>query len=159
MAVAGLYCSGTPFTMMGTMTARDKTAESTPPPKRWLTRGVLGIGLASLFSDWGHEAATAILPAFLESLGAPAIALGVIEGVSDGLSSFAKLAGGFVADRPRWRRPTAIVGFLATAVTTFGYAFAQSWPAVLVLRAFGWMGRGSRGPSRDTLLAECVALG
>jgi MFS family permease len=129
------------------------------PPKRWLTRGVLGIGLASLFSDWGHEAATAILPAFLASLGAPAVALGVIEGVSDGLSSFAKLAGGFVADRPRWRRPTGIVGYFATAITTFGYAFAQSWPAVLVLRAFGWMGRGSRGPSRDTLLAECVAPG
>jgi len=130
-----------------------------PSSKRWLTRGVLGIGLASLFSDWGHEAATAILPAFLASLGAPAIALGVIEGISDGLSSFAKLAGGFIADRPRWRRPTGIVGYFATAITTFGYAFAQSWPAVLVLRAFGWLGRGSRGPSRDTLLAECVAPG
>jgi MFS family permease len=128
-----------------------------PSSKRWLTRGVLGIGLASLFSDWGHEAATAILPAFLASLGAPAVALGVIEGVSDGLSSFAKLAGGFIADRPRWRRPTGIVGYFATAITTFGYAFAQSWPAILVLRAFGWMGRGSRGPSRDTLLADCVA--
>lgn len=129
------------------------------PSKRWLTRGVLGIGLASLFSDWGHEAATAILPAFLASLGAPAVALGVIEGVSDGLSSFAKLAGGFIADRPRWRRPTGIVGYFATAITTFGYAFAPSWPAVLALRAFGWMGRGSRGPSRDALLAESVAPG
>ncbi len=132
------------------------TASPSSSSKRWLTRGVLGIGLASLFSDWGHEAATAILPAFLASLGAPAFALGVIEGVSDGLSSFAKLAGGFIADRPRWRRPTGIVGYFATAITTFGYAFAQSWPAVLVLRAFGWMGRGSRGPSRDTLLADCV---
>ncbi len=136
-----------------------ETVNSFGSSKRWLTRGVLGIGLASLFSDWGHEAATAILPAFLASLGAPAVALGVIEGVSDGLSSFAKLAGGFVADRPRWRRPTGIVGYFATAITTFGYAFAQSWPTVLVLRALGWMGRGSRGPSRDTLLAECVAPG
>jgi MFS family permease len=129
------------------------------PSKRWLTRGVLGIGLASLFSDWGHEAATAILPAFLASLGAPAVALGVIEGVSDGLSSFAKLAGGFIADRPRWRRPTGIVGYFATAITTFSYAFAPSWPAVLALRAIGWMGRGGRGPSRDALLAESVAPG
>lgn len=102
--------------------------------KRWLTRGVLGIGLASLFSDWGHEAATAILPAFLASLGAPAVALGVIEGVSDGLSSFSKLAGGRVADRPEWRKPTGIVGYATTAITTFAYSFAQSWPVVLVLR-------------------------
>ena len=132
------------------------TSAAPPPAKRWLTRAVLGIGLASLFSDWGHEAATSLLPAFLASLGAPAVALGVIEGVSDGLSSFAKLAGGWVADRPAWRKPTGIVGYFATAITTFGYAFAQSWPAVLVLRAVGWMGRGSRGPSRDALLADGV---
>lgn len=125
--------------------------------KGWLTRGVFGIGLASLLSDWGHEAATAVLPAFLASLGAPAIALGVIEGVSDGLSSFAKLAGGWIADRPAWRKPTGIVGYLATALSTFAYAFAQSWPFVLVLRALGWIGRGARGPSRDALLADCVA--
>jgi hypothetical protein len=128
-----------------------------PPPQRWLTRGVLGIGLASLFSDWGHEAATAILPAFLASLGAPAFALGVIEGVSDGFSSFAKLAGGWIADRPKLRKPTGIVGYFATGLSTFAYAFAHSWLAVLVMRALGWVGRGSRGPSRDTLLADCVA--
>jgi MFS family permease len=126
---------------------------------RWLRRGVLGIGLASLFSDWGHEAATSILPAFLASLGAPAIALGVIEGVSDGFSSFAKLAGGWIADRPRWRKPTGIIGYLATGLSTFGYAFAHSWPAILVMRALGWVGRGSRGPSRDTLLADSVLPG
>jgi MFS family permease len=124
--------------------------------KSWLTAGVLGIGLASLFSDWGHEAATSLLPAFLTSLGAPAVALGIIEGVSDGLSSFAKLAGGWIADRPAWRKPNGIAGYSATAITTFGYAFARSWPFVLFLRALGWMGRGSRGPSRDALLADAV---
>src|SRR5580693_8363881 len=106
------------------------TASAPPPSKRWLTRGVLGIGLASLFSDWGHEAATAILPAFLATLGAPAYALGVIEGVSDGLSSFAKLAGGWIADRPKWRKPTGVFGYMATGVSTFAYAFAHSWPTI-----------------------------
>jgi len=124
---------------------------------RWLTRGVLGIGLASLFADWGHEAATAILPAFLASLGAPPVALGVIEGVADGASSFAKLAGGWIAQRPAWRKPAGVVGYLATGLSTFGYAFAQSWPFVLLLRSLGWVGRGGRGPSRDTLLADAVA--
>ena len=136
-----------------------EAAIASPPSKRWLTRGVLGIGLTSLFSDWSHEAATAILPGFLASLGAPAAALGIIEGVSDGLSSFAKLAGGFVADYPAWRKPAGILGYLTTALTTFGYAFARSWPVVLLLRGVGWMGRGSRGPARDTLLAASVAQG
>jgi nucleotide-binding universal stress UspA family protein len=39
------------------------------PVRPWLTRGVLAIGLASPFSDLGHEAATAVLPLFLVSLG------------------------------------------------------------------------------------------
>jgi MFS family permease len=130
---------------------------ASPPSNRWLTRGVLGIGLASLFADWGHEAATAILPAFLASLGAPAVALGIIEGVADGLSSFAKLAGGWIADRPAWRKPAGVVGYFVTGLSTFAYAFAHTWPFVLVARAFGWTGRGGRGPSRDTLLMDAVA--
>lgn len=136
-----------------------ETTTASPKSSTWLTRGVFGIGMASLFSDWGHEAATSILPAFLASLGAPAIALGIIEGVSDGLSSFAKLAGGWIADRPPWRKPTGILGYFATGFSTFAYAFAHSWPAILIMRALGWIGRGSRGPSRDTLLADAVAPG
>jgi MFS family permease len=135
------------------------TTETKPAPKSWLTRGVLGIGLASLCSDWGHEAATAVLPAFLASLGAPAFALGVIEGLSDGLSSFAKLAGGWIADRPELRKPTGVIGYLLTGLSTGAYALANSWPAILVIRALGWTSRGIRGASRDVLLTESVAPG
>ena len=62
--------------------------------KSWLNRTVLGVGLTSLLSDWSHEAATAILPAFLALIGAGPAWLGTIEGISDGLSSFAKLLAG-----------------------------------------------------------------
>jgi MFS family permease len=131
----------------------EKSATKQSP---WLTPGVLGIGLASLLSDWGHEAATAILPAFLASMGAPAVALGVIEGVADGLSTFAKLAGGWIADRPHLRKPASVAGYLDTAISTCAYAFVHSWPGVLLLRALGWTGRGN-GPSRDALLTAAVA--
>ena len=47
---------------------------------RWLNRSVLGIGLASLFSDVGHEMATTAMPALLVSLGASSALLGLIEG-------------------------------------------------------------------------------
>src|SRR5580658_238685 len=101
-----------------------------PPPQRWLTRGVLGIGLASLFSDWGHEAATAILPAFLAGLGAPAFALGVIEGVSAGLWSFAKLAGncGYArASVGGARQPLAIARHTACRLRRAGTAVPGVW--------------------------------
>lgn len=96
------------------------------------------------------------MPALLTLIGAPAMALGIIEGVADGLSSFAKLAGGWIADRPAWRKPVAGSGYVVVALTTFAYAFANSWPAVLILRAVGWAGRGAKSPSRDALLADAV---
>ncbi len=130
------------------------------PSKRWLTRGVLGIGLASLFSDWGHEAATAILPVFLASLGAPAVALGIIEGVSDGLSSFAKLAGGFVADHAPMAEADRDHRLLRDGGDDVRLRVrAELAGRAAACAAFGWMGRGSRGPSRDALLADCVAAG
>jgi MFS family permease len=126
-------------------------------PDRWLTRGVVGIGLASLCSDWGHEIGTALLPILLAGLGAPAYALGVIEGVADGLSSFAKLAGGWIADRPALRKPVAMAGYLLTGLSTFTFGFVGSWPQLLASRAIGWVGRGAKGPARDVLLTDAVA--
>ena len=35
---------------------------------QWLNRTVLGIGLASLFSDWSDEIATTAMPAFLATM-------------------------------------------------------------------------------------------
>ena len=47
-------------------------------PKRWLTRGVRSIGLASFFSDSGHEITTSLLPSFVTvTLRSTAGALGV----------------------------------------------------------------------------------
>src|SRR3989442_385659 len=68
--------------------------QNSAPKQSWLNRTVLGVGLTSLFSDWSHETATAVLPAFLAAIGAGPAWLGAIEGIADGLSSFAKLATG-----------------------------------------------------------------
>src|ERR1700691_815279 len=134
------------------------TLSKTPATKsRWLTRGVFGIGLASLWSDWGHAIGTSVLPILLSGVGAPAYALGVIEGVADGVSSFAKLAGGWVADRPYLRKPVAVAGYLLTGLSTFAFGFVGAWPQVLVSRAIGWMGRGIRGPAGAVLLRAQVA--
>ena len=63
------------------------------PADRWLTPGVGGIGTASFLADLGHEIPTALLPSFLTStLGAPAAALGAIEGIADGLAGVGRFA-------------------------------------------------------------------
>jgi MFS family permease len=127
------------------------------PKLRWLNRTVLGIGLASLFSDWSHEIATTVLPAFLAMLGASAAAwLGLIEGVSDGLSSFAKMASGFYTDKLQRRKPIAVIGYLVTALGTASFGLATSAWHVLIARSLAWFGRGVRTPIRKALLAASV---
>src|SRR5437870_13646491 len=79
---------------------------------RWLNRTVLGIGLASLFSDTSHEMATTVMPAFLATMGVAAAWLGLIEGVSDGLSSFAKIASGYYTDRLKRRNAIVVLGYV-----------------------------------------------
>ena len=102
---------------------------------RWLNRTVLGIGLASLFSDWSHEIATTVMPAFLATMGVAAVWLGLIEGVSDGLSSFAKMASGYYTDKLRRRKPIAVVGYLVTALGTASFGLATAAWHVLMARA------------------------
>src|SRR5277367_7198447 len=121
--------------------------------KSWLNRTVLGVGLTSLFSDWSHETATSILPAFLAAIGAGPAWLGLIEGISDGLSSFAKLAAGHYTDNLKRRKPLAVFGYAITALATASFAFATSAYHVLIGRSLAWLGRGVRSPAKKALLA------
>lgn len=128
-------------------------------PKRfaWLTPAAGAIGLASFLSDVGHEVPTSLLPSFLvATLGAPASALGLIEGVADGVSGIAKLAGGALADDPHRRRSTAIGGYATTAVLSSAVGLATTPLQVGLLRTGAWAARGIRGPSRNALLADVI---
>jgi len=114
--------------------------------------------MASLLSDAGHEIPTSLLPAFLTStLGAPASALGLIEGISDGLAGAAKLGGGALADDPQRRRTVAVGGYATTAVLSSLIGVASSAWQVGALRAGAWFSRGIRVPSRNALLADTVS--
>jgi MFS family permease len=124
--------------------------------QRWLTRDVVGLALNRFLSDFGHEAGTAVLPLFLTLLGAPPFALGLIEAVSDGLSSAFKLVGGWIGDRVQDRRGFAAVAYAVTGIATGMYALASTWLGILAARAVGWAGRGFRSPLHDALLADAV---
>jgi len=130
--------------------------QNSAPKQSWLNRTVLGVGLTSLFSDWSHETATAVLPAFLAAIGAGPVWLGAIEGIADGLSSFAKLAAGHFTDRLNRRKPLAVFGYAFTALATASFAFATHAYHVLFGRAAAWLGRGVRSPAKKALLAADV---
>jgi MFS family permease len=137
--------------------AEGAAAATAPESERWLSPGVVGVGAASLFSDASHELVTSMLPTFLTvSLHAGPAALGVIEGTSDALTGFSKLLGGPLANDPRRRGRLAAGGYLGTAVATAAIGLTTAVWQVAVLRAFAWVSRGIRSPSRDMLLTSLV---
>ncbi len=133
------------------------TSPSPSKPVRWLNSTVLGIALASLCSDIGHEMATTVLPALLALLGGNSALLGLIEGVADGLSSFAKLLSGWYSDRLPRRKPLAVAGYLLTAAGMASFGLATQWWHILLGRVCGWLGRGAGKPVRNVLLTEATS--
>ena len=123
------------------------------PP--WFGAGVIGVAGASFFSDTGHEITTAILPSFITAtLHASAGALGLVEGLSDGLMGLAKLGAGPLANQPHRRSRLASGGYLGTAVATGLIGLSVAVWQVGVLRALAWFSRGVRSPARDSILAS-----
>lgn len=122
--------------------------------KSWLNKNIFALGLTSFFSDFGHEMATAILPAFIVSIGGSAALLGLIEGFADASISFMKLFAGWYSDFIKKRKPFALIGYFLTAIGVGSFAFATNWWLVLGDRMVAWVGRGMREPPRDALLTE-----
>jgi len=125
--------------------------------QHWLNRNVVLFGLTSFFSDFCHEMATAVLPQFMQVIGASVASLGFIEGSADAVASFVKLGAGYHSDRIGHRKAWTAVGYALTAGAIAIITFAFAWPLILLGRVVGWLGRGIRGPLRDAMLADSVA--
>jgi MFS family permease len=130
--------------------------QQAPITRKWLNRNILGFGLTSFLSDFCHEMATAVLPQFIQAIGASAAALGFIEGFADAVSSFSKLGAGYWGDKTGNRKNLTVIGYALTGFSKAVFAFAFAWPLILAGRTVGWLGRGIRSPLRDAMLADSV---
>jgi MFS family permease len=125
--------------------------------KHWLTKDLLGFGLASFFNDFSHEMAISILPLFVEQLigsaGAP-LALGIINGISNAVSSFTKVYSGFISDRLANIKPLLVIGYAVTPLFIGLLGTAHHMWHVVIYKTCAWIGKGLREPPRDAWLTE-----
>src|SRR5882724_13245609 len=94
---------------------------------------VKGLALVSLFNDFASEMVYPLLPAFVTGpLGGGAALLGLLDGAADLTSAALKDVSGRLADRPRWRGPLILVGYLTAVLVRPLIALAgAAWQVVV----------------------------
>lgn len=120
-----------------------------------ITRNIVLLGLVSLCTDLGSQMITPVLPLFLTSvLGAGAAAVGIVEGAAQAAVSLLNVVSGYISDKVGKRKPLIFVGYSLSSLAKPLFAFAQSWPFVLIVRVSDRVGKGIRGAPRDAIVAE-----
>lgn len=115
------------------------------------------LGWISFFADVASEMAYPVLPLFIaQTLKAPAIALGAVEGTAEALVSFMKGWSGWHSDRKGARVPYVRWGYGLSAAGKPLLAAAFVWPMLFLGRLLDRFGKGLRTSARDALLAESV---
>jgi MFS family permease len=129
-----------------------------PEPERpSARRNVYTFGLTSLLNDTASEMAYWILPAFLKTIGAGALQLGVIEGIAESMTSAGKLYSGYLADRIPHRKPLVVGGYAVANAVKPLLAIVTAWWQVLLIRFADRSAKGLRHTARDVMLAESVS--
>jgi len=127
--------------------------ERSPVPG--ISRNVWWLGVTSFFTDISSEMLYPLVPIFVTAvLGAPAAAVGVIEGIAEGTASFLKLFSGWISDRLGRRRAIVIAGYALSGAAKPLLAAAGPWTVVLLARFADRVGKGVRTSARDALLAD-----
>src|SRR6185503_18519808 len=126
-----------------------------PPVRLGITRNVWAMGWTSLLNDASSELLYPVLPLFLTiTLGAPASAVGAVEGAAGAASQVVGLAMGRRSDRIRRRMPFVWTGYTLSNIAKPLVALAPAWGWVMGARAVDRAGKGIRTAPRDALLRD-----
>lgn len=123
-----------------------------------LPRGVIALGLVSLFMDLSSEMIHGLLPVFLVTvLGAGALSVGLIEGVAEATAAIAKVFSGVISDWIGRRKPLVLLGYGLAALTKPLFPLASGIGEILTARFLDRIGKGIRGAPRDALIADITS--
>jgi len=119
------------------------------PPAIWV------LGFVSLLMDVSSEMIHSLLPLFMVgTLGASAIAVGLIEGLAESLALVVKVFSGTLSDYLGRRKGLAVLGYALGALTKPLFAMAGGIGIVVTARLLDRVGKGIRGAPRDALVAD-----
>ncbi len=117
-------------------------------------RFVVLIGILSFFADFTYEGSRSILGPFLANLQANAFIVGVVAGLGEFLGYGLRLVSGRLADRTQKFWPITIFGYIVQMISVPLLALAGNWQMAAVLIILERMGKATRNPPRDAMLAH-----
>jgi len=120
-------------------------------------KNIFLLGGSSFLNDIGSEMITPILPFLIISLGGAGLAVGLISGLREGLSSLIKLFGGWLSDKNGKRKNFVLFGYLISIIFRLFLVFANSWHSVVALVSLERFGK-IRDPPRDAIIADTTKL-
>lgn len=122
-----------------------------------IPRTVWMLGLVSLLMDVSSEMVQTLLPLYLVGgLGASAVTVGFIEGLSVAIATLTKFGSGLLADWMGRHKPLAVLGYGLGALSRFIFPLAGSIDLIIVAKAVDRVGKGIRGTPRDALIAAAT---
>ena len=132
----------------------------TIPPqstRQKIPAGVWVLGFVSMLMDISSEMIHSLLPIFMvATLGASALAIGLIEGLAEATALIIKIFSGVISDYLGKRKSLAVIGYAMGALTKPLFAVASTTGLVLTARLLDRTGKGIRGAPRDALMADIV---
>ena len=136
------------------------TAEK-PPQKIWgLHPNIFFLGLVSLLTDVSSEMIFTLVPLFVANvLGAGALAIGLIGGLSESTDAVFRIFSGRFSDRIKKRKLLAVLGYGFSTIVKPFMLLANVWGAVLAVRFGDRVGKGIRSSPRDALIADSAEKG
>jgi MFS family permease len=134
--------------------ARRGFAAARKTGRPFVAKTVLLLGLTSLFTDISSEMVSAILPLYtVQVLGLNPLGYGVLNGIYQGGSAFARLIFGFVADRMSRYREIAGVGYGLSAICKLGLLATTAFGGLAAVLLIDRIGKGIRTAPRDAMIS------
>ncbi len=120
------------------------------------SRNVILLGVVSFLNDLSSEMILPILPMFISSLGGTGLAVGIIGGLRDSISSILKVFSGYLSDRTGRRKIFVFSGYMTSSVFKLLLAFSRTWQHILLFSSLERVGKGLRTAPRDAIIADSM---
>ena len=122
-----------------------------------VSSNIILLGIVSLVTDISSEMAMPILPLFITALGGGALAVGLIGGLGDSLTSVLQVFSGHWSDIMGKRKPLIFTGYSLSAIAKFFIPFSTVWYHIFALRPIERCGKGLRTAPRDAVIADSAS--